>query len=508
MKTQITCKNLFGIVLLAFALPSLAQNNTLPLPFDEALQLMKANNPALKQSEHQIREKEAEKAIKSGLYLPKVGVTATAVSMSDPLHLDMTSVRDAILPLYSTLGNYGVFIGVPNPDPATNSVMPVLPDNISTKAVRQQLHQGADKVASAEWNKMIQEKNFATVNADVTMPLFTGGKIIAANKAAKVEIEMSKEEQRNVEGELLSELVARYYGLALGLQAKQVRQQMSDAMNKHQHDAQKLFNEGMIAKVELLNSAVAQADAERELKQAMRQIDILQQALASTLSTEEPKGIAPISHLFVNKQLPDADFYTQKAIELNPKLMQLEGKSQLVDIKHSVGKGEYLPSAALFGTYTLADYNKSPYSPDWMVGVGVKWTLFDGLSRNNELKKTREMKAQVDEAREKAHSDIATYIFKLRQELSIQLEQIEELDKTLELATEYCTSTEKAFAQGLSTSTAVVDAHTKIAQVKIMRLKVFYDYDTTLAKLLQIAGMPEQFLNYCAGDNTIVESLN
>ena len=493
-------------IMLAMSSATMAQNSV--LSFDEALQLMKSNNPALSQTQHLVLEKEADKAIKRGLYMPHVSVEATAVSMSDPLHLDLTPVRDAILPLYSALGNYGVFSGVPNPDPNTNSIVPVLPDNVSTQAVRSKLLQGQEEIANAEWDKIIQEKNFATASANLTWPLFTGGKISAANKAAKVEIENSKEELRNTEGELLSELVARYYGLALGFQAEKVRQQMLDAMTRHNYDAEKMFKEGMIAKVELLNSAVALSDANRELKQSVRNVEILQQGLTSTLAVEGNDSIAPSSHLFINKELPDANYFLKIALESNPKLNQIEGKSKLVDIKHNVGKGDYLPSAALFGTYTFADYNKSAYTPDWIVGVGVKWTIFDGLSRNNELRKTNEMKAQVNEAREKAHNDISVYINKLHQELLMQLEQVSYLDKTLELVNEYCTSTEKAFAQGLATSTSVVDAHTKVAQVKLLRLKVFYDYDTTLAKLIQTAGIPEQYLIYYAGENTIIESLN
>jgi len=498
----------FFVILVFSTIATLAQEKVVSLPFEEALLLMKTNNPALNQTQHLVREKEADKAIKSGLYMPQVSILATAVSMSDPMHLDLTPVRDAITPLYNTLGNYGVFSGVPNPDPTTNAIVPVLPDNVSTQAVRQQLLQGEEKIANAEWDKIIQEKNFATVNANLTWPLFTGGKISAANKAANVEIEMSKEELRNVEGELLSELATRYYGLVLGLQAKNVRQQMADAMNRHNYDAEKMFKEGMIAKVELLSSAVAQSDADRELKQSIRTIEIARQGLTSTLAIEGNDSIAPSSHLFINKKLPDAEYFIQKALESNPKLNQLEGKGKLVDIKHKIGKGDFLPSAALFGTYTFADYNKSSYTPDWVVGVGIKWDIFDGLSRNNEMKKTNEMKAQVSEAREKAHSDLKVYINKLHQELSMQLEQIADLDKTLELVNEYCTSTEKAFAQGISTSTSVVDAHSKIEQVKLLRLKVFYDYDITLAKLLQTAGIPEQFLIYYTGENTIIESLN
>jgi outer membrane protein TolC len=87
----------------------------------------------------------------------------------------------------------------------------------------------------------------------------------------------------------------------------------------------------------------------------------------------------------------------------------------------------------------------------------------------------------------------------------MQMEQNTGLESTLVLANEYANSTEKAFAEGLATSIAVVDSQAKVAQVKTLRLKLFYDYDVALARLLQTAGVPEEFVNYCSGENTIFE---
>ena len=105
-------------------------------------------------------------------------------------------------------------------------------------------------IANAEWDKTIQEERFATVTADFIWPLFTGGKINAANKAAEVEVHIGEDNFNQVQGELMSELVSRYYGLALASQVVEVRKKMFEAMDQHYSDAQKLFNEGMIAKVE------------------------------------------------------------------------------------------------------------------------------------------------------------------------------------------------------------------------------------------------------------------
>lgn len=484
-----------------------AQKNAQLLTFGEALNIVYEQNPALLQAKQQIKQKEFELKSKRGLYMPIVSLSANAVSMSDPLHLDLTPVKDAITPLYSALGNYGVFSGVPNPDPNTNQLVPVLPDDVSTSAIREKLLEGGEEIANANWDEIIQEKNFATVSADVIWPLFTGGKIKGANDAAEVNINISREELRETEGNLLSELATRYYGLSLGTQVLKVRQQMMEATTRHYSDAQKLFDNGMIAKVELLHAQVSRNEAERELKQAERNIDIIRSGLEATLSMDSEVKIIPASLLFINKELTEVSYWIAQANSENPQLKQIAGKSELIDIKNKVDKGNYLPSVAMIGTYNIADKNLSPYVPDWMVGVGMKWTVFNGLGRNNEVKAGETMRSQVDFATQKAHADLRAYLTKLYEELQMQMEQKTELESTLELAEEYAASTEKAFNEGFANSTAVVEAITKVAQVKALRLKVLYDYDVKLAQLLQTAGVPEQYINFCEGENTIIESI-
>jgi len=482
-----------------------AQENLKILTFENAVQLMAEQNPALMQSKQQIKQKEYELKAKRGLYLPHISIGAKVVTMADPVTFDLSPVRDAILPLYNTLGNYGVFSGVPNPDPATNQLVPVLPDNISTKVVRGELLKGAEQVANAEWEDVIQEKNFATVSTDLVWPIFTGGKIMAANNAAGVEVEMSRDELKVTEGNLFTELVTRYYGLALNIEVQKLRRQIVDVMKQHHSNAQKLFDNGMIAKTELLHANVSLNEAERELKQASRNIDIARAGLEATLAFDTVVAVQPASNLFINREIQQVENWVPVAMANNPQMKQIQSKKELIDIKSKADKGSYLPTVAMFGTYNVIDKDLSPYIPDWMVGVGLKWTVFEGLSRNNHINVNETMQSQVGFAELKANADLKAYITKLYQELQMQMEQNTELESTLVLANEYANSTEKAFAEGLATSIAVVDAQAKVAQVKTLRLKLFYDYDVALARLLQTAGVPEEFVNYCSGENTIFE---
>lgn len=499
-------KTLF-LAMFALSFSVFGQETKQLISFNQAKQMVMENNPALLRQKEELRQVEFELKSKRGLYFPSISLNATALAMSDPLHLDLSPVGEAISPLYNTLGNYGVFSSVPNPNPATNGVMPTFPNEISTEIVREKLLAAGTEIENANWDKMIQEQNFALLSADFSWPIYTGGKIRSANKAAEIYGDISNEKLRNTEGTLLTELVTRYYGLVMAMQMVELRTEMLKNMENHYSDSQKLFENGMIARVELLHAEVSKNEAERELKVARRNVEILQTALQATLSNEQIQHPIPVSKLFINKELGDLEFVMNQASVLNPQLKQIQSNKDLVELKHKVEKGEFLPTIAAMGNYHLADKNYSMYAPDWFVGVGMQWTLFEGMSRKNNVRASKTLYNQVEFAEQEATNGLRAYLVKLFHELQMQMEQKEELETTLELANEYCISTEKAFNEGLATSTTLVEAHTKVLQVKTKRLKVFYDYDVTLAHFLQTAGVPEQFNQYVNGANTIAESL-
>lgn len=495
------------LVIASFALSVTVFGQGHLLSFDQAMQIMLEKNPALRRQKEEIKQREYEIKSKRGWRMPSVSLNATAVAMSDPLHLDLTPVGETIAPLYNTLGTYGVFSGVPNPDPNTNSSMPILPDEMSTAAVRKQMLDAGQAIESAEWDKIIQERNFALVSANFALPIYAGSKINGANQAAEVNLGISQEELRHAEGILLTELVTRYYGLALGIQVVELREEMLKSMDNHYADAKKLFDNGMIAKVELLHAQVARNEAEREVKEARRNVEIIRTGLNATLASDSLGQIIPASNLFINKELTGLTSWIDRAKLLNPQLKQLHGKKELVEIKHKVERNEYFPTIAAMGNYNIVDKDFSEYMPDWLVGIGMQWTLFEGMSRKNNIRASETLQKQVEYAEQKANNDLEAYLVKLFNELQMQMEQKEELETTLELANEYCSSTENAFSQGFATSTTVVEANTKVLQVKTKRLSVLYNYDVTLAHFLQTAGVPNQFVEFSQGENTLTESL-
>ena len=466
------------------------------LTFEQALTLSLQNNHLIKQYHNKSLQMEQEVKAAKALYLPRISVSASYVYMSDNIELDLTPVRDAISPLYSALGHYGKFGGVPNPDPKTNGVMPYLPDDVSTTVLRSKMLEGLETVNNGDWVQTIQEKKFGMVNAGFVLPIFTGGKINAANKAAKIKFEAAEIESVQKSHELTGELVERYFGLILANQAVKVRQEVMNGMEKHLGDATKLAQQGMIAQVEVLNAKVYYADAGRELKKSDRQVEILNEAVLNTVADTGSSEIIPISELFYLEKIGTLDYFKQKAKENSPLLGQVTKKKELAQQGIKVEQSAYLPTVAATGTYDLVNKDLSPYLPDYMVGVGLQWSLFDGNARSRKIKAAKLQEMQAEDFYAKAESDIYTAITKNYQELNMYLEQINELDGAMDFTKEYSWAREKAFSEGMATATQVSDANLAVARVKIDRLQAIYAWDVALSKLLYYSGMSDQFVSY------------
>ncbi len=479
--------------------------DSLVISIDEALIISCENNPLMKQVKNLKQEKELNLKAAKGHFYPIVSIGANYQLMSKDITLDMNPIKDAILPLYNALGNYGDFSGVPNPDPATSQIVPIFPDDISTQIVRKKLLEGAEMLQAQDWEKTIQKRNFGTVTANVLWPVFTGGKIKAANKAAKIEVAEAENEVLMKKVVLSKELIERYYGLRLADRVIDIRKQVFDVMEMHLNNAEKMFQEGVIAESQLLHAKVFHAEAQRELKKAKRQYSIVEKALKNTLALSDDSAIKPISKLFITTSLQTLPDYLTAAQKNNPILRKIELKKQLSLQNVAVKKSDYFPTVAVMGMYDIYNHNLSETAPEWLAGINLKWNLFDGLSRERKIKSAKYKTMQVDNLYEKVGNDINTLVEKLYQQLQMDIEQMNELETSEAFSQSYFKVTQKSFEEGIATSTDVTEASIALSKVQIDRLQVMYNYVKTLAYLLEATGNMDEFSSYQNNTNTIFE---
>ena len=353
----------------------------------------------------------------------------------------------------------------------------------------------------------LQKQNLWYLGAGANWNIFTGGKILAYNSAARANFEGANQKYKEKTNELTVELIKRYYGLRLAEDIVKVREQVLESVQGHLDDAIKLEKSGVIAKSERLHAEVALSEAERELKAAIRDKNVVEKSLYNLVQSKDKESgsdeFTAVSDLFIfTGDLPSQEDFLAQTLKTNTSLKLLDVKKKLAKANFRSEVGNYSPTVTLFAYDILASDDLTQIAPRWAFGGSVNFTVFDGLSRFNNVKAAKALKEQTEYEIEDAKEGIELLVNKYYQELLKFKEQYESTDKSIERAEESLRVSKISFKEGLSTSLSVTDAQSALAGVKIARLSSVYNYDVTLAELLSLQGSAGEIVEYIKNSKT------
>ncbi|MHA6606766.1 TolC family protein [Photobacterium damselae] len=363
-----------------------------------------------------------------------------------------------------------------------------------------QLAEQLSKLTGTDFNSLftsqITDKDVFTSSIRAIWPIFTGGRINAAQAIAEGKTEEAKYMLAMKKQATYEDLSRFYFGVVLAEQVYKTRQEVEAGLKQHFEHAVKLQQQGQIARVERLQAEAAYDKAKVETQKSKRDLEIVQVALTKLLNASSP--ITPTTTLFTNEQLPNLDSFLSQTLTTYPGLRLLDAKRKQANGLIDVEKGKYYPEVYLYGNYNIYDGHSlaAELTPDWAVGVGVNIPLIDNTGRSGKLKAAHSAVSQVNHLQAQAKQDLSVLVEKTYKEANQALEEYQGLQSSLNLANENVRLREKAFSQGLSTSLDVVDAELFLASIKTQRLAASYQYITSLTRLLAISGQMSEFNQY------------
>ena len=434
---------------------------------------MRSGNQKLKGIEKQNEAADYNRKSFRGLYLPQLSVNASYMHLADPLYLNFNDYKASV-----QNGLQGFATQVPAPmrplfAPLLGRVQPLF---------------------AQDWRYKFQEQDIWKVSADAKWVLFAGGKVRVGTRVSALNTEIATVETKKTENALISELAERYFQVQLAQKALEVRKQSFETAQHHYENAQKLEKNGMIASVEVLQAKKAVTDAQREVMAAEKDIQLAQTALYGVMGTTEQPLSTLTTELFEVAPLQSLEYYQQQAKEHYPMIVQAKLKAQMATQSVKAQQAAYLPDVAVVGKKYLWSENLPLTEPDnWVVGVGLQWNLFNGLQDKNKIAQAKAMRESVELITAQAEKDVQTLVKKQYTEIEKQREQYLSLEESLRFAEELVRARDKAFAEGLSTSTDVADANLYLASIKIKRYQALFEMDKTLAQLLETCGMSDKF---------------
>lgn len=434
------------------------------ITFDQAWEKVLQNSDTLAAERKNIERAEHLQEASSDLFLPTITLGANYTRLDHAIKVVPSDVVDSM-----PIDNLNQVLG------STMSTMPDI-DGLLTSTLT-----GRDIFSSS---------------IRALWPIYTGGRINAAQHIAKAQQEESVYLLAMKRQAKFEDLAKYYFAVVLAKQVLQTRLDVEQGLKVHFEHAQKLEAQGQINKLERLQAQASYDKSRVDRQKSLRDLEITQIALTRLLKVNNI--VTPQTDLFINKSLPNMTEYLDKTLSDYPGLKILDAKKKQVSGLIDVEKGKYHPEVYLYGNYNLYEEDNlaSEIAPDWEVGIGVSIPILNSSGRSGKLKAAHSSVMQINYLRAQAIQDLSVLVEKTYREANQSLEEYQGLASSIELANENFKLRTKAFAQGLSTSIDVIDAQLFIASIKTQRLAAAYKYVVSLAKLLAVSGEINSFTHY------------
>ncbi|RLD89425.1 MAG: hypothetical protein DRJ09_06555 [Bacteroidetes bacterium] len=467
----------FILMLLLVSQPVLCQvkHTTLPLSLEGAVDSAMNNNPKVRQYKALVKQKEYLLKAAKGNYLPSVDANGGYTWLSKNPEVNMGLVKNS---LDESLQAYSQALAQSGAIPA--DMLPVL------GGIMQQVSQMPMS------NIVIDQNKFPNLNVAAVQPIYTGGKITAGLRFAKADKKSAEQQLEEVKDRLIRETLKNYYSVVLLQKVVQTRERVLAGMRKHERQAEKAYDVGMINRQDLLRAKVAVANAERDLSDDKNKLSLAMMALKTNMGIQSEVSIVLTDTLKFKAVPLDIENLQQQALLHQPIFKMINQQEKMVQQKKIVERSAFLPQVAVWGQYSAFQDEYPVEMPPAMIGVQATINLFDGFKKINNLKATRRQQQQVVEAREYAHQQVNLWINQSYRKVLNARERYLKMKPTVTLSDENLKVTEKRFQEGLSKSIDVIDARLMDEKIRIEQLHSLYDYNIALADVYLATGQPEK----------------
>lgn len=336
------------------------------------------------------------------------------------------------------------------------------------------------------------------------VPVFTGGRIGAAQQASAAAARQADAERDAASSSLTVQLVQAYFGQQLAERALAVRRDVRDGLRQHLAHAEALERQGFATRAQRLQAVVARDQAEREYVRAASDLATARSALASLLHGDA--SLAAATPLFVISQpLEGVEAFRRDALARHPQLARLRAAGDQARAGVRGQRAQLLPELYAFGQYDLYRDNALLTEADWTFGAGLRFPLITGSGRLDRLSAAREQEAQADASLREAARQIELGVTRAYNDLDAARGNFLLLESAIAQAEENVRLQELSFREGEATSLDVIDARLALGKARIDRAQAAYEFDLTLAQLLELAGQTNRYGEYIRRADRVVE---
>lgn len=314
----------------------------------------------------------------------------------------------------------------------------------------------------------VSEDKSLSYTTTASLPLFASGRISRSIDAAGASLNAAQQEETKTVLDIKLSVADAYVASLRARRGIEVAESAVSSLTAHAGDVKHFFEEGVVAKNDLLAAQVALSDARQQAIRSRNTLDISHASYNRLLHRPLDQEVL-IDDVSVDASQPDIVDVTFRALSKRPELASLSAQVKSLRLQAESIRSATGPQLALMGSYNYQQNKYQLYENIWSATLGLTWNIFDGgVTRNNANAIIQKAESLSD-----VKSDTASIIMlQVRQAWLDVMETQTRITVTREAtqqAEENMRVVKDRYREGVGTNTEVLDAET-------LRTKSYHNY--------------------------------
>jgi outer membrane protein TolC len=246
---------------------------------------------------------------------------------------------------------------------------------------------------------------------------------------------------------------------------------------------------GKATRIEALKAEAQLLDAERSLIQAREALRISELILKKTI------GLGVAARIGIADGLPDVfaepeqeELLLAQLLANNPDLKKSAQFKEQARLSIDSATGSYLPEISLQGNYGYRDRDVGGSGNEWMAGVFLEWSLFEGGITRAQVAKARARFREIEWSDKAMRDQVQVDLNQALGDMRTALASIRSSKRLVEAQDEAYKAIMEFYKRGKATYIEVLTAETDLTQAKAAYVRAVGDYQAASARLDRVTG--------------------
>ncbi len=339
--------------------------------------------------------------------------------------------------------------------------------------------------------------------------IYDFGKTTGAIDVGRFELEASRANMYQLNQDVVLALKQSFYGVMAKKRLVEVARLAIKIYEQHLYRAQKYFQAGVRAKIDVTNARLQLSNARLNLVQAEADLQVERKNFENVLGLRPNEGNyllvsgeGPLEKLAAEKPAMSfsLDMLQAAASEHRPEMKQVAFLVQSAKAAVIRARGDYFPRIDVGAQYDDFATDLTSLPDQWQVGVGLSWQLFSGLRTRGEVARSRAKFREIQAALHELELAVTREVAESYLRADANRSAVDIAAQSLELAKENLDQARGRYKAGLNDMIEFNDAQLRYTNAQARLVTTYADYLVALARIERATGTTPGLQYVAPGD--------